>query len=676
MNTRCDHSDNRRSLCTILAILLIGTLVSPPSRAQEAPVVAIKAGVIMPVTSAPIKDGVVLIRDGKIEAVGKKVKIPDNAEIIDASDRVIIPGLIAALAEGPPGQDDEESVTPDIRARAGFDFYAKYRRLLAVGVTTIHVSPGRRRLITGLDAVVKLAGDSIPGRVLKDPGALRIILGELPKDPPAIFDPPIPPDPDNPILPVEKQLPTTRMAELAVLRQVFTEAREYQKNFPPKKDPKLEALIPVLDGKLPVRINCHTVQDIRNAIRFAKEFDLKLIIEGATEAYQIIDEIKESKAPVVVSGVIRPGIRETRDYTRDIALGRVNPANPGILAKAGVKIALHSPINGGIPEPLFVAGYAISQGLPPEEALRAITAAPAEILGIAGRVGSIEKGKDADLVILTGDPFKIQSVVDKTFIDGKVVYTRPEAEEEKAKGSLVAIQAGKILTGSRGQINNGLILVRGKKIAYVGEAKAIPPEVSVIDASKSVVIPGMIDIHSHLGLHWESEPVRMNPSAPTSGPDSSKLHLVSIANAIDPNDEAFQEVLRSGATSVLLAPETRGLVSGNAALIKLAGDSLQDMVVKEYAAIKFSMLGGTAKLERIWAARDLLKKAKEYADKWDEYERKHREYGYRKATDKEGKAKEPERPKRNVNLELLRKLFKREMPVLVMPIVPMRSAMR
>ncbi|MFQ5799656.1 MAG: amidohydrolase family protein, partial [Bacteroidota bacterium] len=122
---------------------------------------------------------------------------------------------------------------------------------------------------------------------------------------------------------------------------------------------------------------------------------------------------------------------------------------------------------------------------------------------------------------------------------------------------------------------------------------------------------------------------------------------------------------RSGVTSVLLAPETRELVSGNAALIKLAGDNVQDMIVKEYAAIKFSMLGGRAKLARIWEARDLLKKAKEYAEKWDEYERKHREYEHRKLTDKEGKVKEPGRPKRDANLELLRGLFKREMPVLI-----------
>jgi len=668
MNIRYKDLHNRRGFRVILLSTLLGALIAPTIAVQETSVVAIKGGTIIPVTSPPIQDGFVLIRNGKIEAMGKDVKIPDGAEIIEATDKIVIPGLIDAfttLAE--KERDDEESVTPDIRATDAFDFYGKYRRMLAGGVTTAYISPSQRRLISGLGAVVKLAGDSIFERSVLDSAALRITLGELPKNPPAIFEPPIPPDPDNPLLPEVKQLPTTRMAELAVLRKVFAEAQRYQNQRPRKTDSKMEALLPVLEGRLPVRINCHTAQDIRNAISFAEAFKLKLIIEGATEAYNVVDEIKQSRSPVVVSGILQPGRRQPKDYTQDIALGRVNPANASILAKAGVKFALCAPTDETIPDLQFIAGYAIGQGLSAEEALRAITIAPAEILGIEDRVGSIEKGKDADLVILTGEPFKIQSIVDKTLINGKVVYARTEAEKEKeaAEEALIAVRAGKILTGSRGQINNGLILIRGSKIDYVGEPKAIPQGATIIDASQKVVIPGMIDIHSHLGLHAESEPVQMDPSAPTSGPDSSQLRLVSVANAIAPNDEAFQEVLRSGVTSVLLAPETRGLVSGNAALIKLAGDSAQDMIVKEYAAIKFSMLGGEAKLARIWEARDLLKKGKEYAEKWDKYEREHQEYEHRKATDKEGKVKEPDRPKRDANLELLRRLFKREVPALI-----------
>ncbi|MHC4545246.1 MAG: amidohydrolase family protein [Planctomycetota bacterium] len=669
MNRRYKHFDNRRVIYVAAISILISTLIVPTVSAQENSVVAVRAGTILPVTSAPIQNGIVLIRDGKIEAVGKDLKIPDGAEVIDATDKVVIPGLIDAfttLAER--SRDDEESVTPDIRAKDAFNFYGKYRRFLAGGVTTVYISPGQRRLISGVGAVVKLAGDSIDERCLKDTSALRITLGEFPKNPPSIFKPPLPPDPCHPLLPVEKQLPTTRMAEMAVLRKVFTDAKWAAKQKAAETDSKTQALLPVLKRKLPIRVNCHTAQDIRNAIRFAETFRLKLIIEGATEAYEVIDEIKSSKSPVVVTGIFEPGRQHLKDYTTDIALGRVNPANPALLAKAGVKFAITSPTDETIPDLQFIAGYAVSRGLSPEDALKAVTITPAEILGLANRVGSIEKGKDADLVILTGEPLDVHSIVDKTLINGKVVYARSKEKPEKEEtepAPITAIRAGKILTASWGQINDGLILIEGDKIAYVGGPKEIPKKATVIDAAKSVVMPGL------LGLHVESEPVKMNPSAPTSGPDSGNVRLVSIANAVKPNDEGFREVLRSGVTSVLLAPRTRGFISGNAALIKLTGDSAKEMIVKEYAAVKFSMLGERARMARIWDARDQLKRAKEYAEKWDDYERKHKEYERRRQyeQDKDPKErqeiKEPPRPGRDTSLELLRGLFKRKMPALV-----------
>jgi len=683
MNIRYRHfSIGNRFYVTAISVLIAALLV-PGVTAEETSVVAVKAGTVYPVSSAPIQDGIILIRDGKIEAVGKDITIPEGAEVIDAKDKVVIPGLIDAfttLAE--PGRDDEESVTPDIRAVDAFNFYGEYRRMLAGGVTTVYVSPGQRRLVSGLGSVVKLAGDSVAKRRLRDSSALRITIGELPKNPPALWNPPVPPDPCHPMVPQEKQLPTTRMGEMAVLRNVFGQAQQYLNDRPRKIDWKMESLLPVLTRKLPVRINCHNAQDIRSAILFSEVFNLRLIIEGGTEAYSVINQIKWSGAPVVVTVAFEPGRQYQKDDTMDIMLGRVNPANARLLAEAGIKFALSAPTDDTIGDLQFVAGYAVSQGLSPEEALKAITITPAEILGIADRAGSIEKGKDADLVILTSEPFDVQSAVDKTLIDGKVVYTRSEAEPEKEhaeKASITAIRAGKILTASRGIISDGLILIKGDKIAYVGKPKDIPEQATVIDAAESVVIPGLIDIHSHLGLHWESEPVRMNPASPTSG--SGSVNLVSISNAIKPNDESFRDVLRSGVTSVLLAPETSGLVSGNAALIKLTGDRTKDMIVKEYAAVKFSMLGSSAKMTQIWEARDLLKRAKEYAEKWDQYEREYEQYERRrqyekdkdddkdknkgKESNEEDALKEPERPQRDTNLELMRGLFNRRMPALV-----------
>jgi imidazolonepropionase-like amidohydrolase len=680
MNIRYRRFSIRKKFYMNAIFVFIAALLVSGVRAEETSVVVVKAGTIYPVSSAPIRDGIVLIRDGKIEAVGKDLAIPEGAEVIDAKDKVVIPGLIDAfttLAE--PTGEDEESVTPDIRAVDAFNFYGEYRRMLAGGVTTVYVSPGQRRLVSGVGSVVKLAGESVAKRRLKDSSALRITIGELPKNPPALWNPPVPPDPCHPMVPQEKQLPTTRMGEMAVLRNVFGQAQQYLNDRPRKIDWKTESLLPALTRKLPVRINCHNAHDIRNAILFSEVFNLRLIIEGGTEAYNVINQIKWSDAPVIVTEAFEPGRQYPKDDTRDIMLGRVNPANAKLLAEAGIKFALSAPTDETIGDLQFVAGYAVSQGLSPEEALRAVTMTPAEILGIADRTGSIETGKDADLVIMTSWPFDVHAVVDKTLIDGKIVYSRSETKQEKKeaeKASITAIRAGRILTASRGTISDGLILIKGDKIVYVGESKDIPEKATVINAAQSVVIPGMIDIHSHLGLHWESEPVRMNPASPTSG--SGSANLVSITDAIKPNDEAFRDVLRSGVTSVLLAPETGGLVSGNAALIKLTGDRTKDMIVKEYAAVKFSMLDSNAKMTQIWEARELLKRAKEYAEKWEQYERAFEEYERRrqyekdkdngknnKESDEEDALKEPERPRRDTNLELLRGLFERKMPAIV-----------
>jgi imidazolonepropionase-like amidohydrolase len=481
------------------------------------------------------------------------------------------------------------------------------------------------------------------------------------------------------------------MAELAVLRGVFTQARLDSKKPPHAINSKTKVLLRALRRELPVRVNCHNAQDIRSAISFAKAFDLKLIIEGASEAYRALDAIQGSSTPVVLSGVMPPGRRDPRDYTRDLAFGRIHPANAAIVAKAGVPLAISAPSNETAGDLLFVAGHAITYGLSPEQALRAVTIAPAEILGVADRVGSIEKGKDADLVILTGPPFDIQSVVDRTIVDGQTAYARPSGGPQPAREQpTLAVRAGRVFAGRQGVIRNGLILVKDSKITYVGPPKNVPPGTAVLHAGDGVVIPGMIDIHSHLGLHLDSEPARLDPGPATTGPRSDRLNLASIVQAIAPGDEAFREALCCGVTCVLLAPETappasggavrtfRGrmlrmepapqtapMVSGNAALIKTAGDSMADVVVKEYAAVKFSMLGEGQRPARIWEARSLLKRAKEYAEKWEQYDRQHREFQRRLSTTPAADVKEPDRPDRDVAMELLRGLFQRKMPAMV-----------
>ncbi len=670
MNKGDEVSARKAFVGMVFLTVLTGLSFAAAEDAQTDSILAIKGGTVMPVSGEPLDGGIVLIRNGKIEAVGKNVKIPDNADVIDAAGKVIIPGMIGAagmVADG--GRDDEETIASDIYAIDGFDFFGRYKRILSGGVTTVYVGPGLRRLVVGYGAVVKLAGASIDEQILRRTASLGVVLGEISKNPPMVFDPPVPPGPDNMIKPAKKQLPTTRMGQIAALKNAFEKAKWQKRTDPKHIDSGSQSLLDVLERRQDLRVTCHTAVDIRNAIALAKQYKLKLIIQGATEAYKVIDELKASGASVIVDLPVRPGSITSRDNTRDISSGRISEQNIAALADADIPFALASENSRDLVDLRFLAGYTVSRGLSTEDALKAVTLGAAKILGVADRTGSIEKGKDADLLILSGDPFELGSKVERTIVGGKTVYVKPtpqpEANSDDSDGKIIAIKAGTILTATRGRITQGLILVRDGKIIYAGKAKAIPEKAKVIDASGKVVMPGMIDIHSHLGLHADSLSARNRSLSATSGANSSSGRLASIVHAIVGEDEAFAEALQSGVTSILLAPQGGGIIQGNAAVVKLAGVSFENLIVKEMAAVKFSMAGGSPRMAKIWQGRDTLKRAKDYADRWDRYEKQYSQYKQKKARSTPDLIKPPDLPGRDPDMELLRGLFKRQMPAIV-----------
>ncbi|MCS6862888.1 MAG: hypothetical protein NZT92_21500, partial [Abditibacteriales bacterium] len=210
----------RRLKVEIFMTLVVGCVLIP-ARAQLPETLAIHAGKIITLTGQPIENGVVLIRHGKIAAVGKNVPMPRHAKVIDASTKVVMPGLIAAFTTLAERTDYEEAIAPDVKAKDAFDFYADYKRLLEGGVTTVYVATGQRRLVSGQGAVVKLAGNDPAAQTLRASTDVRVMLGEYPKNPPALFRPPIPPTSDNPILPAQRQFPSVRPSAFAVLRQLF-----------------------------------------------------------------------------------------------------------------------------------------------------------------------------------------------------------------------------------------------------------------------------------------------------------------------------------------------------------------------------------------------------------------------------------------------------------------------
>ncbi len=380
---------------------------------------AIKGGKIYTIENGIIEDGIILIENGKIKKVGKDVEIPEGSEIIDAKGKHILPGFIdghthigigeVGIREEGADYNDYEALSPHFRAIDGINPYDKgFEYARAGGVTTCGVAPGSANPIGGSVCAIKTAGKIVDEMIVKNPVGIKIAFGENPK-----------------YTGMErKRTPYTRMGVAALIREALTKALNYKKNLewskkkdekPPDKDLFCESLIPVIERKIPLRAHAHRADDIATAIRIAKEFNLKIVIEHGTEAHLIADFIAKEGVPVLLGPTMgTPSKIETQKLTFKAAK---------ILRDAGVKFGIitdHDVI--GIHYLLMCATLAVKEGLDEDTALRAITLTPAEILGINDRVGSIKEGKDADIVIMSGEPFDVRSKVEKTIINGKIVF--------------------------------------------------------------------------------------------------------------------------------------------------------------------------------------------------------------------------------------------------------------
>ena len=397
------------------AILLTFLLLVPTFATRgQADIIAIKAGKILTISGDPIKDGVILIEDGRIAEIGAEIEIPEDASIIDASQKVVMPGLVDASAVPPVRGDlNEQSseITPALRISSALDPQSKVlKRIVQTGVTTLYVSPGWRNVIGGLGVIIKPTGKTAQEMIIKDDAALTVVMGldpiygnQIPwRQPPTSF---------------YFRRPTTRMAIIWMLRKSLFDAQQYATS-ESKEDPGLQILCSALEDEIPIRLNVRLAINIRTALKIAEEHDLQLVLDECTEGYKVADEIAQQNVPVVLGPFYYyPGTSSQYREGR-----KVNWNNAGILAKAGVKVALAS---GAQPQPidlLTAATFAVRHGMPRDEGLKAITVTPAEILGIADKVGSLEKGKDADILILSGDPLKVTTRIESVILNGKTVH--------------------------------------------------------------------------------------------------------------------------------------------------------------------------------------------------------------------------------------------------------------
>lgn len=367
-----------------------------------------------------IKNGVILIDNGKICNLGSNIAIPENIEIIDGKNGFLMPGIIDAHChigmwedglgfEGSDGNETTDPVTPHLRAIDAINPVDKcFQEALEAGITTVATGPGSANVIGGTFATMKTYGKTIDDMVINECTAMKSAFGENPKR----------------VYSGKKVTPSTRMATAAILRENLIKAKNYvekQEAFKngsakaPDFDMKLEALAKVIRKEIPLKSHAHRADDILTAIRIAKEFDLDLSLEHCTEGHLITESLKDEHIKSIIIG---PSLSDRSK----VELKNLTFKTPMILNKAGIKVSIMTdhPV---IPLQYIslCAALAAREGMDEEEALRSITINPARAINADHRVGSIEIGKDADIIIYNGHPFDLRNTVKLVMIDGKVV---------------------------------------------------------------------------------------------------------------------------------------------------------------------------------------------------------------------------------------------------------------
>jgi imidazolonepropionase-like amidohydrolase len=394
-----------------IALLVAALMVSV--RPQAADVTAYKAARILTVSGPAIENGIILVENGRIADIGPGVKIPDGAKIVDLGKATVIPGLVDAnLVLWLDGMENEEAreVTPDYRVVDGLNPKARdLQRAVQMGVTTAFVGPGNRNVIGGLAAVLKTHGPTLRAMIVREEAALKASVGVGPSAgnyPPRGMPP----------MDFYARRPTTRMGLTWEFRKAFLEAgREAAKSSPAQ-----EVLARALSRKLPVRIAASQSFDIESALRLAEEFKLAVVFEEAEEAYRSIEMLAKQKVAVA----LRPTFQSGRVWAADGT--ELRYGSFAALTNAGIPTALLTGGPGEDDSLLAMAAFAVRYGATPEQALRAVTVIPAQILGVADRVGTLEKGKDADFAVLSGDPLDVTTRVERVVVGGRPAYERKE----------------------------------------------------------------------------------------------------------------------------------------------------------------------------------------------------------------------------------------------------------
>ena len=408
----------------ILLSAVAAVLFAVSTSAQERPTAFINAR-ILPISGPVVEQGILLIRNGKIAAIGdaRTVRLSSDVVTVDMTGKTIMPGLIDTHSHigGPAGADGSAPIQPDIRILDSVNPAAVgIQRAQAGGITTVNVMPGSGHLDSGQtlylklrDGAVKIDDLLIYDKDGKYMGGIKFANGT------------------NPIRTGGGAFPGTRARSAALVRDQFIKAREYRdkvkaagsdKSKLPARDLAMEALVEVLEGKRVVHFHTHRHDDIMTAIRLQKEFGFRMVLQHVSEAWKVADEIAKSKAPASIIMIDAPGGKlETMD---------VSFKNGAALEKAGALTGFHT--DDGITDSrwfLRSGGMAMRAGMSREKVLYGFTMAGAIMLDMQDRIGSLETGKDADFVILSGDPLSVYTKVLQTWVEGRKVFDRDDPRD-------------------------------------------------------------------------------------------------------------------------------------------------------------------------------------------------------------------------------------------------------